>query len=108
MKLLSEGVYYYKYGGSDRTKSFFVELNQRLNSSCDIIIDLLESPSISKEFWADMGVFQQKIEAQGNTVVLVVGTIQLEEATDTIPKVPTLQEAKDYIAFERIRRDLGI
>lgn len=108
MKLLSEGVYYYKYGVSDRPESFFVELNQRLNSSCDLIIDLVESPSISKDFWADMEVFQQKIEAQGNTVVLVVDTIQLEEATDTIPKVPTLQEAEDYIAFERIQRDLGL
>lgn len=81
-------------------------IDQDAPIGCDYIIDLREmllSPSLIKK----MDTLLKRLQTDKKTLVAIADPQVSDLATDELPKVPTLQEAEDYLAFEQMQRDLG-
>ncbi len=54
-----------------------------------------------------MDVLRKRLQTDKKALVAITDPKVSDLATDELPKVPTLQEAEDYLAFEQMQRDLG-
>jgi len=56
---------------------------------------------------ADLETIKNILETKGRTLVILVSKADLDRWAMDWNVVPTLQEAHDFLAFERMQRDLG-
>lgn len=74
----------------------------------DVIINLtpLELEDIKQV--NDLAELSLAFKSEGNCLVFVSKLLAIDELSEEIDLVPTLEEAYDFIAMERMQRDLGI
>lgn len=73
----------------------------------NIIVDLFSITPIQPETLNIFLSISNKHRANDHSFVLVYKDVNINEISDELIVVPTLQEAKDIIEMEEIERDLG-
>ena len=92
-------------------EDFITSLNPKFNvqlSDKNIIIDLLEFDRFTLEklnLFSELATIFRKYN---NSFVIVNNQINLNEISDDILVVPSLQEAEDIVEMETIERELGM
>lgn len=81
-------------------------IDQDTPIECDYIIDLQEI-TLSASLINNMDALRKRLQTDKKALVAITDPQVSDLATDELPKVPTLQEAEDYLAFEQMQRDLG-
>jgi hypothetical protein len=71
--------------------------------SFDLILDSTNS-SLPYE---ELSELNSLLLSKSRVLVVIVATDQMEDLYSEWNLVPTLQEAEDFISFERMQRDLG-
>ena len=71
--------------------------------SFDLILDSTNS-SLPYE---ELSELNSLLLSKSRVLVVIVATDQMEDLYSELNLVPTLQEAEDFISFERMQRDLG-
>tara|TARA_B110000459_G_C16512205_1_gene448452 strand:+ start:212 stop:547 length:336 start_codon:yes stop_codon:yes gene_type:complete len=92
-------------------EDFITSLNPKSNvqlSGKNIIIDLLEFDEFSLEKLSLFSELATIFRKYNNSFVIVNNQINLNEISDDILVVPSLQEAEDIVEMEIIERELGI
>jgi hypothetical protein len=96
---------------SDEKNSDFINIfknNYHKFKNENIIIDFSDAKGIKNE---EIYLFSPIIEDHNNSgksFVIVINRDRLNDLTEDIFAVPTLEEAEDVVTFEDIERDLGI
>ena len=92
-------------------EDFITSLNPKSNvklSGKNIIIDLLEFDEFSLEKLSLFSELATIFRKYNNSFVIVNNQINLNEISDDILVVPSLQEAEDIVEMETIERELGM
>lgn len=70
-------------------------------------VDLILDCTTVKVSHSDLAVLQKLIDSKKGVLVLLDSELLQEIEAEQWNIVPTLQEALDFISFERMQRDLG-
>lgn len=96
---------------TNQLENFIISLETKINNQLrdkNMIIDLLDFSELTSDL---LKLFLKLIvicQKSNNSFVIVNNHINLNEVSDEIMVVPTIQEAKDIVEMEIIERELGM
>lgn len=96
---------------SNQLENFIIALETKINNQLrdkNLIIDLLDLSELNSNL---LKLFLKLIvicKRSNNSFIIVNNHINLNEVSDEIMVVPTIQEAKDIVEMEIIERELGM
>ena len=96
---------------NNQLENFIISLETKINNQLrdkNMIIDLLDFSELTSDL---LKLFLKLIvicQKSNNSFVIVNNHINLNEVSDEMMVVPTIQEAKDIVEMEIIERELGM
>ncbi|RZP17396.1 MAG: ribonuclease Z [Flavobacteriales bacterium] len=96
---------------TNQLENFIISLETKINNQLrdkNMIIDLLDFSELTSDL---LKLFLKLIvicQKSNNSFVIVNNHINLNEVSDEMMVVPTIQEAKDIVEMEIIERELGM
>ena len=73
----------------------------------ELSFDLILDSTNSSLPYEELSELNSLLLSKSRVLVVIVATDQMEDLYSEWNLVPTLQEAEDFISFERMQRDLG-